>query len=222
MASRQDTSTAQHVDPDGRWAFFEAGTSRRKDPSGALRRWLRSVGVMAGSLKAGDTCPAFMLPDINGHLVDSTDLLRDRPLVLSFYQGAWCRASMAHLLALHSAQSQIAAAGADLVVVTPEPAALVRQTSQDHHLDLQILCDIDYVLCLEFGVLFRVPLALRGTLLHGQSHLSTSHGSDEWLMPIQSTFIIQRSGAIVAAQLDVMRRAGNDAYPILSKIGLAR
>ncbi len=46
-------------------------------------------GIMDRVLKVGDQAPQFSLPDHNGDMVDSADLLRKGPLVVGFYRGAW-------------------------------------------------------------------------------------------------------------------------------------
>ncbi len=40
-------------------------------------------------LKVGDQAPPFALPDQNGDMVRSAELLRQGPLVVSFYRGVW-------------------------------------------------------------------------------------------------------------------------------------
>ena len=50
---------------------------------------LLQSGIMDRVLKVGDTAPKFSLPDHNGDMVDSADLLDKGPLAVSFYRGAW-------------------------------------------------------------------------------------------------------------------------------------
>ena len=50
---------------------------------------LRLSGIMERVLKTGDRAPNFSLPDENGNLVGSLELLKKGPLVVSFYRGAW-------------------------------------------------------------------------------------------------------------------------------------
>ncbi len=40
-------------------------------------------------LGVGDSMPSFQLPDQDGHLVDSADLLARGPLVISLFRGHW-------------------------------------------------------------------------------------------------------------------------------------
>jgi len=50
---------------------------------------LRKSGIAERALKKGDKLPAFALPDGDGVIISSQDLLSRGPLVLSFYRGYW-------------------------------------------------------------------------------------------------------------------------------------
>jgi peroxiredoxin len=45
--------------------------------------------IMKDVLKEGDKAPTFSLPDHGGNLVNSFELLKKGPLVVSFYRGVW-------------------------------------------------------------------------------------------------------------------------------------
>ncbi len=50
---------------------------------------LRESGIMETALKVGDKMPSFSLPNMNGEIISSTDLLKDGNLVVTFYRGVW-------------------------------------------------------------------------------------------------------------------------------------
>jgi hypothetical protein len=50
---------------------------------------LAQTGIQQTALQAGDTAPGFSLPDQEGRLVHSQELLAHGPLVLVFYRGMW-------------------------------------------------------------------------------------------------------------------------------------
>ncbi len=50
---------------------------------------LRNSGIMERVLKVGGQAPEFMLPDAQGQMVSSAELLSKGPLVVSFYRGVW-------------------------------------------------------------------------------------------------------------------------------------
>jgi len=50
---------------------------------------LRASGILDRILKAGDRAPEFALPDMEGRVVRSRDLLAQGPLLVSVYRGTW-------------------------------------------------------------------------------------------------------------------------------------
>ena len=50
---------------------------------------LLQSGIMDRVSKVGDRAPQFSLPDQNGDMVGSSDLLSNGPLVVNFYRGVW-------------------------------------------------------------------------------------------------------------------------------------
>lgn len=50
-----------------------------------LGTWLRSQAYK----EKGDIAPAFELPAADGTMVNSESLLKDGPMVLTFYRGGW-------------------------------------------------------------------------------------------------------------------------------------
>ena len=50
---------------------------------------LKSTGIVANSLGVGGKIPEFELPNADGKMVSSSDLLKDGNLVLTFFRGVW-------------------------------------------------------------------------------------------------------------------------------------
>jgi len=50
---------------------------------------LRRSGIVERTLRVGDRSPQFSLPDADGKPVGSSELLKNGPLVVSFYRGKW-------------------------------------------------------------------------------------------------------------------------------------
>ena len=50
---------------------------------------LKEAGIEARALGKGDAAPAFRLPDEDGKIVSSAELLQDGPLVVTFFRGHW-------------------------------------------------------------------------------------------------------------------------------------
>ena len=50
---------------------------------------LERSGITESCLKEGDTAPDFVLPNAIGKWVSLTKLVKEGPVVLSFYRGGW-------------------------------------------------------------------------------------------------------------------------------------
>lgn len=50
---------------------------------------LINSGIDGRAIQVGEILPGFELPDVNGNLVSSGELLAKGPLAVSFYRGVW-------------------------------------------------------------------------------------------------------------------------------------
>ncbi len=154
------------------------------------------------ALKVGDMAPAFMLPNAEGHLVASEDLLAAGPLVVGFFRGGWCPYCDLTMRAMASALPDIRAAGAQFVAVLPETGGLALQIKRERNLPYDVLVDVDNAVAMQFGIVFKLPDAYREALVSGGVDLAKRHGNPAWLLPMTATYVIAPNGAIVYAFID--------------------
>jgi peroxiredoxin len=169
----------------------------------ALIQRLSEVDMTARSLKAGDSMPRFLLPSVEGRLVDSSDLLEKGPLVVSFFRGEWCAFCTLELEALQTKLPEIEQLGATLVAVTADTGEWLRAAKGRRAVRFEVLSDVDHALGFQFGIIFRVPDALRRVYLEIGVDLAARHGNDAWLLPVPATFVVDRKGTIRHAYVDV-------------------
>ncbi len=68
---------------------------QKKAPAAALKIMQQGTADLTASkimdtvIKKGEKAPGFSLPDEKGQTIDSSQLLRKGPLVISFYRGVW-------------------------------------------------------------------------------------------------------------------------------------
>ena len=154
-----------------------------------------------GALSAGDMMPDFILPNAEGNLVFSDDLLQRGPLVVCFFRGGWCPFCRSTLSALEAARTEIEAAGARLVAVSPATAGGNTETKRDLGLGFDVLSDVDCAVGLQFGTVYRVTEAYRQALESYDIDLVRQHGSSDLLLPMPAAFVVDRTGRIVAAHV---------------------
>ena len=155
------------------------------------------------ALKPGDAIPAFLLPDAEGRLVASDDLLARGSLVINFFRGNWCPYCRQTLKALEAALPEIEAAGGQLVALTPDTGHHLADTKRVHRLSYEILSDVDGTVGLQFGVLFRAPAAYREVLASYGIDLAERHGNDGGFIPLPATYVVDREGIVRYAFVDI-------------------
>ena len=155
------------------------------------------------ALKVGAAMPSFALPNAEGRLVASDELLDRSPLVVNFFRGDWCPYCLQVLKALESALPDIEAAGGRLVALTPDTGRHLADTKRVLRLSYEILSDIDGAVGLQFGVLFRAPAAYREVLAGFGIDLAERHGNEAWFIPMPASFVVDRAGIIRYAFVDV-------------------
>jgi hypothetical protein len=95
--------------PAGRAALYEAKVEE-----------LRSSFALEAAVGIGTQAPEFRLPDGKGDLVSLTNLLRDGPVVVTFYRGGWYPYCKIQLRAYQAVLPQMAGLGARLVAISPQ------------------------------------------------------------------------------------------------------
>jgi len=72
------------------------------------------------ALDLGETATSFVLPNQHGKSISLDDLLKNGPVVVTFYRGSWCPYCNLQLRALQARLGDIHALGAQLVAISPQ------------------------------------------------------------------------------------------------------
>ena len=154
-------------------------------------------------LKAADTAPAFELYDGDGMLWRSQDLLRSGPLVVVFYRGRWCAYCNTQLAALQERHTEIAAAGASLVGVSPQTQKHSYMTRDMHKLRFPVLSDPGNDTARKFGLVWQLSPQLQSMYQSIMTTLPGYNGDESWELPMPATYIVRPDGKISFARVDV-------------------
>ncbi len=163
---------------------------------------LIASGAAQKALKAGDSAPAFTLNDHEGHPVSSTELLRQGPLVVTFYRGVWCPYCNMELQALQAAQPDIRAAGANLVAISPQLAANSRKSVRQNALTFPILSDPHNDVAAQFGLRFKLQDYLIELYKSLKNDLPAFNGDPSWTLPMPARYVIMPDRTIVYAEVN--------------------
>jgi peroxiredoxin len=169
---------------------------------------LKSKHLAASILPVGTKAPHFELPDHNGKLVSSSDLLSRGRLVLCFIRGRWCPFDVGQMEAMILVLPQIEQAGASLAAVSPKTVKQSFFMHDQHKLQFPLLSDAHNNIGRQFGLAYRVPPAQEEVYRRAFVNLPFTNGDDSWELPIPATYILDRDATVlfVSANEDYTQR----------------
>jgi peroxiredoxin len=163
---------------------------------------LKAQGLASRALKVGDVSPSFDIPDHNGKLVSSADLLAKGRVVVSFIRGRWCPFCVLQMEAMSSVAAEIAAAGAAMVAVSPQTGKQAFFMHDQHKLAFSLLVDAHNGLARQFGLVYRVPEEQQALYSRTFVNLPFANGDSSWELPIPATYVLDRDGRILFASVN--------------------
>jgi peroxiredoxin len=163
---------------------------------------LKAQAIAARALSVGTQAPAFEVQDHNGRRVSSADLRSKGRLVICFIRGRWCPFCVGQMEAINQVASQIAAAGASIVAISPQTEKQAFFMRDQHKLTFSILVDAHNDVARQFGLVYRVPDEQQGLYRSTFVNLPFTNGDTSWELPIPATYIIDRDGTILLAAAD--------------------
>jgi peroxiredoxin len=179
---------------------------------------LQDSGLAARALKRGDQSPQFELPDGDGLIWRSEELLCRGPLVIVFYRGRWCAYCNTQLQALQEVHSQVAAAGAGLVAISPQTQKHSYMTRDMHKLRFPILSDQGNLVARKFGLVYRLSPEMQSLYEGIYTKLPGYNGDQSWELPLPATFIIGTDGMISYATVNADWRQRPEPEEILRNL----
>jgi peroxiredoxin len=189
-------------------ADFEAGKPPYNVPRSVIETMHRATAELIESeaaqraRKAGDVAPSFSLRDPEGNFVNSADLLKRGPLVLSFYRGVWCPYCNMELQALEAAKAEFDKYGASLVAISPQTAANSRKSVRQNKLSFPILSDVKGKVGAAFGLRFNLPDYLIELYKQLKNDLPTFNDDPSWTLPMPARYVIGQDGVILYSEVN--------------------
>ena len=161
---------------------------------------LDASGMVSRILPVGAVAPAFTLPDQNGKMVSSADLLAQGKLIIDFYRGRWCPFCVTELETYRDIYADIKTAGAQLVAISPQTVKHSGFTAQQHKLSFPVLSDTANAVARQFGLVYRVPLYQEQLFRSVFINLPLANGDNSWELPLPATYVIDRDGTVLYAK----------------------
>lgn len=163
---------------------------------------LRATGIAGRALAVGDAMPDFELPNARGETIRSADLRSRGPLIVSFYRGGWCPYCNLELRAYQAAIDRVRSLGAEVVAISPELPDHTLDTQAKNGIGFEVLSDLGNAVARRFGLVFRLSDELIEIYRRNGNDLERRNGDGAWELPVPGSFVVDRSGTIVLADVD--------------------
>ena len=173
-------------------------------PAGATLQdateWLRSCGVIAAAVQAGEMIPDFELVNATGVNVDLGSLLDRGPVVITFILGSRSPTCRASLRALQEALPGIEAHRGILVAISPDPPNISSTVAEEDGFGFDLLTD-DHG---QLGRLIRAHVSATGAgrrLVRSSRPRRPRDGMPSDLI-LPATYVVDSNGIAVYAFLE--------------------
>ncbi|WP_016914295.1 peroxiredoxin-like family protein [Vreelandella stevensii] len=163
---------------------------------------LAESGIAEKALKVNEQAPSFELPDATGNKVSLDELLKDGPVVLSFYRGLWCPFCNLTLAALQRELPKIQQAGAALVAISPQTPEATEATVDQLKTTFPVLSDSGNTVARAYGLVFTLSDEMRPIYSALGADLPKVNGDESYELPLAATFIINRDKKVSYAFVD--------------------
>ena len=160
---------------------------------------LKQRNLAANVLPVGAKAPQFQLPDHNGKVISSTELLNKGRLALCFIRGRWCPFCVGQMEAMNLALPEIGRHGDSLVAISPQTVKQSFFMHDQHQLRFPLLSDSGNTVARQFGLVYRVPELQEAVYRRAFVNLPFTNGDESWELPIPATYILDRDGTVLYA-----------------------
>lgn len=154
-------------------------------------------------LAVGELAPDFTLTNAVGKEIHLSEKLKQGAALLTFYRGGWCPYCNLELRAYQQVLPQSRELGASLIAVSPQTPDASLSTAEKNHLEFDVLSDVGSCIAQAYGIAFTLPDELKALYTQLGHALPDTNGTDDWMLPVPATFVIDQNHRIVLAHIDV-------------------
>ena len=108
-------------------------------------------------IRVGEKAPDFVLNNALGKAVSLQDKLKQGPVILVFYRGAWCPFCNMHLHVLQDSLPAFKKYGAQLITITPQTPDKSLAQLKEKAYPFEVLSDLDNKVMKDYRLYFELP-----------------------------------------------------------------
>jgi peroxiredoxin len=196
--------------------------AERKAVYARAAEWLAATDIVERAVRVGDRAPLFELPDAFGHPVKLADVLDSGPAIVSFYRGSWCPFCNLELRALQRELENIEAAGATLVAISPNQPDVSRDLVEQHEITFPVLSDHENLVARQFNLVYQMEPGMVAYYRNIDRNIDEMNGSNAWELPVPATYVIDQSGVVRYAFVDLNHRVRAEPAEVVAAAAALR
>ncbi|BDS07994.1 hypothetical protein NT6N_30340 [Oceaniferula spumae] len=183
-------------------AFLEKAPESIVESQKKALRELENTGIYQRVLKVGDKAPDFTLGNPDGKKVQLSNLLKNGPVVLTWYRGGWCPYCNIALADLSEKNDAFKKLGATLVALTPELPDATAGSVKEQGLKFEVLSDLNHAVADKYGLVFTLNEDTRQRYQEKFKLEERSGKEAAKKLPLPATYVIDTDGTITYAFVD--------------------
>ncbi len=169
----------------------------------------------AAGLAVGATIPDVTLRTDKDKAFNLRREVAEKPAVLIFYRGGWCPFCTRHLSALASIEKDLTAAGFQLLAISTDAPAKLREKPDYQALTYTLLSDSTMDAAKAFGIAFKVTDDVLAKYKGFGIDLEAASGQTHHLLPHPAVFVVDQAGIIRFAHVNPDYKSRLDPAKIL-------
>jgi peroxiredoxin len=171
------------------------------------------------AIKIGERAPGFELSNALGNQILLANLLKNGPVVITFYSGSWCPYCNLQLRALQDKLPDIKKFGATLVAISPEVPDASMTKNEISKMEFIVLSDQDAKVASQYGVAWEVPeFLLEHMRIDRELDLKKINNGNSSVLPIPATFILGMDGIVKWNYVNVDYRTRSEPDEIIEAL----
>ncbi len=193
----RDQMLNKKVDPSKPPKFSEADRKLMKDSMQQVIKAYPSPG-----LKVGQKAPDFTLGNAFGKNINLYSQLKNGPVVLVFYRGAWCPFCNLHLHVLKQNVENFKKYHATLIAVTPQQPDQSAKQIKEKAYPFEVLSDLDDSVMKQYGLYYQLSDELVALYKSKGLDVEQYNGKGRVALPVPGTFVIDKDGTVIGAHAE--------------------
>jgi peroxiredoxin len=146
----------------------------------------------------GEKAPDAMVYTRDNQPVKLSDIYSKAPTVVIFYRGGWCPYCNKHLSNISKVEKDIAAAGAQIIAVTPDSPEYLSQTAEKAGAHYQLLSDSAAEAIKAYGLAYKMEDSLvdKYKTRYQIDLEKRAGGKTHHIMPVPAAYVVDKYGVI--------------------------